>query len=271
MSMNSYTSVSAMPRPSQRVLFIGGLHRSGTTHLAELISQHPDTSAMSNTGAIMNEGQYLQDQYPQDWQFGGPGRFAYQSGAHRIEEREPARRAAISAELLRQWAPHWDLSRNVLIEKTPGNCLMSRYLQSCFENAHFVFIVRHPVAVALATRKWSRTSLFSLIDHWLVAHRLMREDASHLRNVLWVSYEELVADPSAVVARVQGFAGLQPTPLRLSTTSNHNLAYFDTWRSRYLGDLDLLGARPDQRPARAPLPLLQRSIWSIRAFCRRAG
>ena len=58
-----------------RLLFVGGLHRSGTTLLADLIAAHPLTSGFANTGVPADEGQHLQDVYPSARAFGGPGRF----------------------------------------------------------------------------------------------------------------------------------------------------------------------------------------------------
>ncbi len=57
--------------------------------------------------------------------------------------------------------------------------------------------MRHPIAVACATQKWSWTSYTALIDHWLVCHELMVEDARHLPQLLLIRYEDFVADPDA--------------------------------------------------------------------------
>ena len=43
----------------ERLVFIGGLHRSGTTPLADALAQHPDISGLSGTGAPHDEGQHL--------------------------------------------------------------------------------------------------------------------------------------------------------------------------------------------------------------------
>ena len=71
-----------------RLLFVGGLHRSGTTLLADLIAAHPSTSGFANTGVPADEGQHLQDVYPAARAYGGPGRFGLAPDAHMTETHE---------------------------------------------------------------------------------------------------------------------------------------------------------------------------------------
>lgn len=65
-----------------KLLFIGGLHRSGTTPLVRMLGTSPNVSIFRNTGAIEDEGQFLQTVFPCDGLLGGPGRFAFNNGAH---------------------------------------------------------------------------------------------------------------------------------------------------------------------------------------------
>jgi hypothetical protein len=252
------------------MVFVGGLHRSGTTHLAQLLGQHPDASVMTRTGVVMDEGQYLQDVYPQDWRAGGPGFFAYSSIAHNTELDCAGRTDELRAQLLEHWAPYWDMSRSVLIEKTPGNLLNARFLQSLFGNeAYFVFVTRHPLAVSLATRKWSRTSLFTLVDHWLTAHEIMRRDLPYLRRVICVSYEQLVADPAGTIAEIQAFLEVAPIGAKSLTTQDFNAGYFATWTASYAvsnGDGLQRGESGTMSPPSAAKRLLQRLRSAVRKY-----
>ena len=47
-----------------RLVFLAGLHRSGTTLLARLLAAHPEVSAFSDTGVSADEGQHLQTRLP---------------------------------------------------------------------------------------------------------------------------------------------------------------------------------------------------------------
>jgi hypothetical protein len=196
-----------------RLVFVGGLHRSGTTPLTRCLAAHPQVSGLADTGVAEDEGQHLQDVYPPARARGGPGRFALHPAAHLTEE-SPLLTPAVADRLLAAWRPHWDLTRPVLVEKSPPNLLMSRFLQAAFPEARFVMVVRHPVIVGLSTRKWARLRpLGALLDHWFAAHRTLEADAACLRRLLVVKYEHLVADPERTLAGIAGFLELDgPIP-----------------------------------------------------------
>jgi hypothetical protein len=197
----------ALP-PGHRLVFVGGLHRSGTTPLARSLAAHPLVSGFHDTGVDEDEGQHLQTVYPPARAFGGPGRFAFAAEAH-LTERSPLCTPSVGPRLFEQWRPYWDLSKPVLLEKSPPNLLAARLLQAAFPRAYFVMVVRHPAIVTLSTRKWARRrSLPSLIEHWFHAHRLFEGDAPHLRRLLVVKYEHMVLAPGRALAEIAGFLGL---------------------------------------------------------------
>jgi sulfotransferase family protein len=198
------------PSTSPRMVFLGGLHRSGTSLLFQLLRDHPAVSGFRDTGVPEDEGQHLQQVYPPASAFGGEGRFGFAAGAHLTELSAHDARAA-AAELMSQWGPHWDLSAAVLVEKSPPNLIRMRYLQSLFPDASFIVITRHPLEVALAQRKRVGSQpLWSLLRHWFVCHDTMTADASGIRHFLLVRYEDLLHRPDRTLADVLRFLGLPP-------------------------------------------------------------
>lgn len=208
---------------------MGGLHRSGTTPLGRILSDHPDISGFQNTGAKEDEGQHLQSVYPAARKNGGPGRFARRDQTHLIETSKPPPKVAGRA-LLEQWTPYWDVDKPLLVEKSPPNLIMGRWLQKAFPGSALIVIIRHPVVVALSTKKWARrTSLPRLVDHWFVAHALLEEDAQHLQRLLVIRYEDLVTAPERTLESVAGFLNLS-APLdsgRLQTRRSSR--YVQNW------------------------------------------
>src|SRR5215472_9354402 len=101
-----------------KLVFLAGLHRSGTTLLARLLAAHPEVSGFSGTGVPADEGQHLQDVYPPAAVYGGPGRFGFAPESHLTEE-SPLVSEESANKLFEEWSAHWDTSRGVLLEKSP--------------------------------------------------------------------------------------------------------------------------------------------------------
>jgi Sulfotransferase family len=212
-----------------RLVFVGGLHRSGTTPLTRCLAAHSQISGFEGTGVEEDEGQHLQTVYPPARAHGGPGRFALSEAAH-LTERSPLLTPEVGARLLEQWSPHWDLSRPVLVEKSPPNLVMTRFLQGAFPEARFVMVVRHPAIVSLSTRKWARLrSLGALLDHWFAAHRTFEEDAAFLHHLLVVKYERLVTDPGATLAEIAAFLELDGEIPADSIDTRRSATYERQW------------------------------------------
>jgi hypothetical protein len=218
------------PCASHRPVFLAGLHRSGTTALAQLLADHPEVSGFCDTGAKEDEGQHLQSVYPAARTFGGAGRFAFDDRSH-LTEVSPLATEANARLLWEQWAPYWDLDRPVLVEKSPPNIVMTRFLQALYPCSRFVLIVRHPIVVALSTQKWRRSQpMARTVAHWVRAHQVFRADAPHLHAVHVVRYEELLTRPDTVLEGLTTFLGLS-SPLSGGFDASRSQVYVDQWES----------------------------------------
>lgn len=194
------------------MVFLGGLHRSGTSLLFTLLRDHPLVSGFAGTGVPEDEGQHLQNVYPPAKAFGGEGRFGFAAAAH-LTELPPDDARAAGAALFAQWSGYWDLGAQALIEKSPPNLIRTRYLQSLFPGARFIMIVRHPLEVALAQRKRVGVQpVWSLLRHWFACHDIFAADAAHLQHYRLVRYEDLLAEPRRTLDGVLDFLNLPSAP-----------------------------------------------------------
>jgi hypothetical protein len=246
----------------RQFVFVAGLHRSGTTLLARLLAAHPEVSGFSGTGAPADEGQHLQHVYPSDHEYGRPGRFGFAPEMHLTEESPLASRESALA-LFEEWSPHWDLSRRVLLEKSPPNLIKTRFLQALYPGAAFVAIVRHPIPVSIPTAKWRGTRRYDrLFEHWLRCHALFEADREHLERVHVLTYEQLVRDPETTLRETFEFLGLDPIPPSEPVEAGANEKYFRRWQELKRSDLrmraylDLVSLRYERRMRRYGYSLL---------------
>jgi Sulfotransferase family len=193
---------------SHRYVFIGGLHRSGTSLVHRVIAADPRVTGFAGTGAPEDEGQFLQNVYVPAIVYGGPGRFGFDKRAH-LTESSPLATTANRDRIVWEWSYHWDATLTVRVEKSPPNMLKMRFLQALFPDAHFVMVVRDPIAVTMSTSRWRKhSSLSTLVRHWVKCHEIMWNDAPHIHRLQVIRYEDLVADPHGTLLALGAFLGL---------------------------------------------------------------
>lgn len=210
-------------------IFLAGLHRSGTSLLHEIIREHPLISGFSRTGVPEDEGQHLQSIYVPANSYGGAGKFAFDARSY-MDESHPLATDENAEKIFSQWSRYWDMSCSNLVEKSPPNIIRTRFLQKLYPNSKFIAILRHPLPVAYATKKWSNTSPFSVLKHTLLAYDIFRKDVPSLKSIFIVHYEDFVLDPQKCLDRIYRFLGVESIQIEKEVRSDVNEKYFEMWR-----------------------------------------
>lgn len=201
------------PRTFDRILFVCGLHRSGTTLVEQTLHAACEISVL-RAEVPESEGQHLQDVYPSAARHGGPGRFAFAIEMHPAPpDAANARRAR--ERILACWTKFVEGEAPTLLEKSPPNLTKIPWLRAVFPGAQFVIVTRDPRAVAAATVKMSGASIPEMVFHWHVAHdglkAAMGADCHHIR------YEDFCADMEGAIGGMIDGLGLtrraSPLPL----------------------------------------------------------
>ena len=223
------TRTCATGADEHQFVFIGGLHRSGTSLLHRCLRSHPDFSGFADLGVPEDEGQFVQSVYPR--KYGGPGLFAFHPAAH-ITEDSPLVTGENRQRLYAEWAGRWRTDKEYLLEKSPPNILRSRFLQAMFPTSRFVFVVRHPMAVAMSTARWRPyLPLDRLLQHWVRAHEILHDDLRQLRHSRVVRFERFTCTAQGHMDELLAFLGIE-TP-RAGTEpvyADTNDKYFQAWR-----------------------------------------
>ena len=220
----------------QRYAFVGGLHRSGTTLVADCLEAHPEVRGLPHSIAPEGEGVFLQGAIPHDARAGVPGEWAEETGAHLIDG-GPHDRKEVRDRLAADWDRWYPPGGRWRVEKSPVNLLRARLYQQFFPAAQFVFVVRHPVAVARASAKWSSRDEVALLRHWEIAHGLLADDLPHLHNWLVVRLEDLAERPEAELARLFAFLRLDPVPPARPIDGQPNARYLGQGKGPTLGPM----------------------------------
>lgn len=111
-----------------------------------------------------------------------------------------------------------ELSRSgkrVIVDKTPSNVLMWKRLSKAWPRARFVFLLRHPAAIA---DSWQRAHLKqdeATVDTAVLRYMDAIEAARAVLPGHTVRYEELTADPSRVLQGLCEFLGVDFEPAML--------------------------------------------------------
>jgi len=232
-----------------RLIFVCGLHRSGTSVLFRSLRDHPQVSGFQGTNSPEDEGMHLQTVYPPSGYYGGAGEFGFHPQAH-LTETSALITDANREKLFQEWSKYWDLSKPYLLEKSPPNVIRTRFLQAMFPQSYHIVLVRHPLAVTYATWAWYRsykthTRRFArILEHWLVCHELFLEDRQHLNNVKLLKYEQFVADPGNWMNQINSFLNLENHTTTQKILSNVNEKYFDKWRNDLKGWFSAISSRP---------------------------
>ena len=212
-----------------KFVFVCGLHRSGTSVLHRLIQENDRVSGISGTTVPEDEGQFLQDIYPADNEYGIL--FANHSEVH-IDEKSNLVNSNNKLKLLKSWGRYWDFSKDILIEKSPSNIVRTAFLQQMFTDSIFIIITRHPIVASLAVQKWTSEPLDKIVEHWFVAHEIFMKDAEKLDKYIVVRYEDLINKTDETLLAVFDLIGVEFIESK-ERFIDHNKKYFDKFTTEY--------------------------------------
>ncbi|MFS4439039.1 sulfotransferase family protein [Paracoccaceae bacterium GXU_MW_L88] len=217
-----------------RYLFIGGLHRSGTTLIEHYIHAHYDVACLRAT-VPESEGQHLQSVFPTGERFGGAGEFAFDPRAQFALPDDPE---TVRSEIMAEWSQFIVGDSDLLVEKSPPNLVRIPWLRHVFPGCQILIVTRDPRAVAGATMKWNAAGRERLLHHWDAAYSITKRDLGP--DCYVIRYEDFCEDPRGAIEASGLGAVLGPPKLkaidpRFAEIRNSNARYLPQHGRRRYG------------------------------------
>lgn len=220
----------AFASPSRPPLFIVGMPRSGTTLLAQMLSNHRSIGTAGELPAISDLAAHLLE--------GVAGRIPWPQSVMGLTPAVAARLAADYEERLRRDAGP---DQAQVIDKNPLNFANVGFIARLFPNAKIIHCTRHPLDTGLSNyfQRFPARLNYSFdlgnIGHFYGEYARLME---HWRGVLpgkmlEISYEETVLNTEPVARRVIDFLGLEWDERCLAPHTNpHPVESASQWQVR---------------------------------------
>jgi hypothetical protein len=104
--------------------------------------------------------------------------------------------------------------KRLIVNKTPSDVFIANRILECWPDARFIFLLRHPVAIARSRARAGSTDADANVRRVLRYCNAV-ESARSKYPGLTVRYEDLAADPAAETKRVCQFLGVRWEPAML--------------------------------------------------------
>lgn len=189
------------PEPEKWV-FIVGCYNSGSTLLHKILASHP------KIGSMPLEGRQFTDELPLAEDFGLKRLWALQPELFYLDETTGL--DIDVNKIKRQWAFMYNNPKKpILIEKSIINGGRTRWLQRHFQNSYFIILMRNGYVIAEGIRRKANHSIEKGIIQWKNSYDILLRDMAHLKNKIYLTYENLTADPKTVLNTICDFLEIE--------------------------------------------------------------
>ena len=189
---------SVVSRDHQKVIFVGGLHKSGTTLFHDILANSTQVSSLCDRGLPCGEGQYIQSQLLPDIYY-GEILFGLSTEAY-LTETSFSNPDIIGEKMFCEWKRYWQIKSEYLLEKSPINVVRTRFLQRVFPKSIYIVLIRDPRTAYIAAKKnMRRITMETYFRNWVAIYNTFLEDQHYLTNSMLVQYENLLSYPTDII------------------------------------------------------------------------
>ncbi|MGW5155559.1 sulfotransferase family protein [Nonomuraea wenchangensis] len=156
----------------------------------------------------------------------------------------------------------------ILVEKTPSNVFVWQRLKTCWPDARFVFLLRHPMSIVQSWHEAdpAKRPMTEAVPRTLAYMTYLQEARTRLEGHT-LRYEELVADPEGTLKPLCAFLGVEWEPGMLQYGDKNHGAFekgVGDWRDKIKSGTVVAG-RP--LPSTDELPPELKEIARLWGYC----
>jgi Sulfotransferase family len=206
--MNQDDLTLSLPPEGYSPIFIGGLHRSGTTLMRRLLDSHPHIACGLESNLFRdNQLEHIYTYLRTIWARGLDP--SYEFDPHVVDQMMAALiHAVVMPYSQKQGKQRW-------AEKTPRNILVIDMLFTLFPTAQFIHMIRDPrdafcsvrERAAKTTPRWATKTPRGTAAEWCRGIDCGLAWREHPERYREVRYEELVSQPEATLRSLFAFLG----------------------------------------------------------------
>jgi hypothetical protein len=124
--------------------------------------------------------------------------------------------------------------KRLLVNKTPSDVFITEQIKACWPDARFIFLLRHPVAVAKSRHNLRPQDSVERNHEMVLRYANALEQARETYDGHTVRYEDLAADPEGETRRLCAFLDVpwEPTMLDYGQTERRFKAGLGDWNDK---------------------------------------
>lgn len=103
------------------------------------------------------------------------------------------------------WERYWDLSKPLLLEKSPPHLIRAQEIAAHFNPAYFLIMVRNPYAHCEGLLRRKKGTATEAAEFTVRCLRLQAENATRLKHTLCFSYEQLTDQTQHIAEQITAF------------------------------------------------------------------
>ncbi len=104
-----------------------------------------------------------------------------------------------------KWEQVWDMSKPILLEKSPPNLVRALEIQQAFEPAYFIAIIRDPYAFCEGRRRRHKSKIAQSAEFWVKCANYQLRNIKELDRVTYFRYEDFAGEPERARAQILAF------------------------------------------------------------------